>query len=75
MTDPRYDGPDGAKRIELLERLAVRVTSARAANRRLWPMIEDVMGAIYRDNERVDRLEKEREDAAPSDGDDSRWRQ
>lgn len=60
MIDPRYTGPDGAKRLEMLEELFTRCYSW---SRRLPLGIYDVVDALYQDNERVDRLEQEREES------------
>lgn len=63
----KYDGPDGAKRLELLEELAEALVYWRrvghlevvniVANTRLL----DAESAIKRDNKRVSRLKKEKE--------------
>ncbi len=77
MTDQRYTGPDGVKRIELLEELARLVASSirHTCPHHMSARICGASSTIDRDNGRVDRLKQEREAAAPSDGDDSRWRQ
>lgn len=59
MTDPRYTGLDGAKRLKLLEELAAEIVawkfSAGGAN---WTRINHMATELNRDNERVDRLAK-----------------
>ncbi len=55
----KYDGPDGARRIELLEELASVVSSWIMLVRpraRLTQGVVRISAAIDRDNERVDRL-------------------
>lgn len=60
MTDQRYDGPDGAKRLEMLEKLA-RLVWPYLYGGSDMPTLEEMCDAIDDitwDNERVDRLEK-----------------
>ena len=66
MTDQRYTGPDGAKRLELreelesalLEELEAAVGPWRFRRDRL-PRVVSALSAIDRYNERVDRLAEE----------------
>lgn len=61
MTDRRYTGPDGAKRLELLEELACRLAIMRSTDRMDWRALEGLLDLVATDNERVDRLEKDRD--------------
>ena len=63
MTDQRYDGPDGAKRLEMLEELARLVSQCinHVRPHHMSPRMCRITRLLGRDNERVDRLEKERE--------------
>ncbi len=57
MTDKRYDGPDGEKRLELLEELAKIVSTwIRRGTPPLIVKIVVASDAIDDDNERVSRL-------------------
>lgn len=61
MTDQRYTGPDGAKRLELLEELASAVITYSEKEEGLiwWAAVIGIGRALDRDNGRLDRLEKE----------------
>lgn len=58
MTDQRYTGPYGAKRLEMLEELAKDLDRFRAFVQDRWPKVFYSLYAIHLDNRRVDRLEK-----------------
>jgi len=58
MTDQRYTGPDGAKRLELLEELAKAVDAWRKGASD-YP-VRQASAVINLDNGRLDRLEQGR---------------
>ena len=58
MTDQRYTGPDGAKRLEMLEMLAVYVRLDGPIHGRHSAETRAALDAIVQDNRRVDHLEK-----------------
>lgn len=72
----RYDGLDGAKRLELLEEIGEALFdwkySRSGPNQSLF---NTLARRLAEDNTRVSRLEQERDSMIPSDDDDSRWRQ
>lgn len=57
MTDQRYDGPDGAKRLKMLEALASAFSRwpFSGPGRIAWLKLREISAALDRDNERVDR--------------------
>ena len=63
MTDRRYTGPDGAKRLRMLEGLAAHVPGLYHffTESGMMPILCRMSEGISQDNERVDRLEQERE--------------
>ncbi len=58
MTDQRYTGPDGAKRLEMLEELAAAVVVYLAQGWNRGVLVR-CSTDINRDNRRVDRLAEE----------------
>lgn len=54
----KYDGPDGAKRLEMLEKMA-RFISQWRSGRIDWDDFYQMALAVDQDNRRVDRLKDE----------------
>lgn len=57
MTAQRYDGPDGAKRLEMLEKLAEEILAWKfSGDGPNWTRINHMATDLDQDNERVSRL-------------------
>ena len=62
MTDQRYTGPDGAKRLEMLEELAAEIVAWKfSINDTNWSRLNRLSTELRRDNERVEQLTEKRE--------------